>query len=68
MTDTEQKLLGRASDLIDRISKADYTVNLVAKEVAKSRWTKITESQVKQILHQAAKRYSEKITEIIEFG
>ena len=27
MTDNEQKLLGRASDLIDRISKADYTVN-----------------------------------------
>ena len=27
MTDNEQKLLGRASDLIDRISKVDYTVN-----------------------------------------
>ena len=27
MTDNEQKLLGRASDLVDRISKADYTVN-----------------------------------------
>ena len=27
MTYNEQKLLGRASDLIDRISKADYTVN-----------------------------------------
>lgn len=27
MTDNEQKLLGRASDLVDRISKADYTVD-----------------------------------------
>ena len=27
MTDNEQKLLGIASDLIDRISKPDYTVN-----------------------------------------
>lgn len=27
MKDNEQKLLGRASDLVDRISKADYTVN-----------------------------------------
>ena len=27
MTDNEQKLLGRAADLRDRISKADYTVN-----------------------------------------
>ena len=27
MTDNEQKLLGRASDLIDRVSKPDYTVN-----------------------------------------
>lgn len=27
MTDNEQKLLGRASDLIDRISKADYKIN-----------------------------------------
>ena len=26
MTDNEQKLLGRAYDLVDRISKADYTV------------------------------------------
>ena len=27
MTDNEQKLLGRASDLVDRISKADYKIN-----------------------------------------
>lgn len=27
MTDNEQKLLGRASDLVDRISKSNYTVN-----------------------------------------
>lgn len=37
-----------------------HQVILVAKEVAKSRGTKITESQGKQILHQAAKLYSEK--------
>lgn len=27
MTDNEQILLGRASDLVDRISKFDYTIN-----------------------------------------
>lgn len=43
-------------------------VVLNAKEVAKLQGAVITETQIKQILHQAAKRYSEKITEIIEFG
>ena len=43
-------------------------VVLNAKEVAKLQGAVITETQVKQILHQAAKRYSEKIAKIIEFG
>lgn len=37
-----------------------HQVILVAKEVAKSRGTKITESQGKRLLKQIAKRYSEK--------
>ena len=43
-------------------------VVLNAKEVAKLQGAVITETQVKQILHQTAKRYSEKIAKIIEFG
>ena len=27
MNETEQKLLGRAFDIVDRISKADYKIN-----------------------------------------
>lgn len=45
-----------------------HQVISVAKEVAKSRGTKITESQGKRLLKQIAKQYSEKIAEIIEFG
>lgn len=40
-------------------------VVLNAKEVAKLQGAVISETQGKQILHQAAKRYSEKIAEII---
>lgn len=43
-------------------------VVLNAKEVAKLRGAVISETQGKQILHQAAKRYSEKIARIIKFG
>lgn len=43
-------------------------VVLNAKEVAKLRGAVISEAQEKQILHQAAKQYSEKIAKIIKFG
>lgn len=43
-------------------------VVLGAKEVAKSKGVVISETKGKQVLHQAAKQYSEKIAKIIEFG
>jgi hypothetical protein len=45
-----------------------YQVVLNAKEVAESQGAVITEEQGKQILHQVAKQFSEKIARIIEFG
>ena len=45
-----------------------HQVVLNAKKVAESQGAVITEEQGKQILHQVAKQFSEKIARIIEFG
>ena len=43
-------------------------VILNAKELAESQGVVITDTQWKQMLHQVAKQYSEKIARIVEFG
>ena len=41
---------------------------MTAKELAESQGAVITDAQGKQMLHQVAKQFSEKIARIIEFG